>query len=102
MITITRTPDTITVCGHAGYAPHGQDIVCASISSLFQTLIYSLMELTEDEIDHRQMEDIHIVFLENLSELGQLLVDSFFVGVKGVAASYPDYVTVTDCHDMRE
>lgn len=28
----------VTVKGHAGYAPHGQDIVCAAVSALAQSL----------------------------------------------------------------
>jgi uncharacterized protein YsxB (DUF464 family) len=35
MITITKEGYKITVEGHAGYAPHGHDIVCSAVSSLF-------------------------------------------------------------------
>ena len=35
MITITKEGYKITVEGHAGYAPHGQDIVCSAVSTLF-------------------------------------------------------------------
>lgn len=37
---------TMRAEGHAGYAPAGQDIVCAAVSCLMQTLAYSA---TEDE-----------------------------------------------------
>ena len=35
---------TMRVEGHAGYAPAGQDIVCAAVSCLMQTLAYSAAE----------------------------------------------------------
>lgn len=35
---------TMRAEGHAGYAPAGQDIVCAAVSCLMQTLAYSAVE----------------------------------------------------------
>lgn len=35
---------TMRAEGHAGYAPAGQDIVCAAVSCLMQTLAYSAAE----------------------------------------------------------
>lgn len=32
----------IQVVGHANYAPHGHDIVCASVSTLLQVVAYTL------------------------------------------------------------
>ena len=32
----------VTVCGHAGHAPAGQDIVCAAVSALVYALAGSL------------------------------------------------------------
>ena len=32
----------LEACGHAGYAPAGQDIVCAGASTLMQALVYLL------------------------------------------------------------
>ena len=36
--------DRVTVTGHAGYAPKGQDIVCAAASALVFALIGSLRQ----------------------------------------------------------
>lgn len=38
----------INADGHAGYAKIGQDIVCAGVSVLLQTLAYRVMEITPD------------------------------------------------------
>lgn len=38
MITIRVTPNSIEAIGHANYAEHGKDIVCAAVSTLMQTL----------------------------------------------------------------
>ena len=43
MIVITGHDDyRITIEGHANYAPPGQDIVCASVSTLVQVLIKTI------------------------------------------------------------
>lgn len=96
MVTITRTKDRIIIHGHAGYAEHGKDIVCAGISTLAQTLIQSLDILTDDEIEFyidEQSATIDIKFW-TLSERAQVLVESFFIGVEGVHLAFPDFVQI--------
>lgn len=53
MIDISIRRDGITISGHAGYAPAGQDIVCAGVSALTQTLIKSIEDLTSDKIKYK-------------------------------------------------
>ena len=95
MIVIKVRENGILVDGHAGYAEHGKDIVCAGVSVLAQNLISSLEALTEDRIRHH-VEPGHIsIEYENLSERGMLLVDSFFIGVSSISESYGvDYVQI--------
>lgn len=42
----------IKVKGHAGYAPHGQDIVCAGVSAILQTAVLGLEALANSHPDH--------------------------------------------------
>ncbi|MCI7181565.1 MAG: ribosomal-processing cysteine protease Prp [Schaedlerella sp.] len=42
MIEVIVHQDGIKISGHAGYAPQGQDIVCAAVSAITQTLIKSI------------------------------------------------------------
>ena len=35
----------LVVSGHAGSAPHGKDIICAAVSALVQTYLFSLQRL---------------------------------------------------------
>lgn len=103
MIVITRAENSITIKGHANYAPRGQDIVCAAVSTLTQTLIASLEELTKEDLSYQaEAGNVEIVFNEDLSEIAQLLIKSFFIGANGIAAAYPDHVTVTDCRGLSE
>lgn len=92
MITVIREPHCITVSGHAKYAPAGQDIVCASVSALAQTLAYSpyLHPVSVDSVEGF----LQIVLKKDLSEAEEVLVESFFIGINAIADQYPDYVKV--------
>ena len=69
---------------HAGYSAEGQDIVCAAVSALVINFVNSLDELTDDhyQIDVNQEDaEIDVVFTEELSEEGSLLLRSLILGL---------------------
>ena len=92
MVTITHKNGLITVKGHAGYAERGNDIICAGVSTLIQTLIKSIEDLTADKIDYTVTSGNVILKYGDLSELSQVLISSFFIGCELIANTYPDYV----------
>lgn len=94
MITIRQEGNRITAEGHAGYAPYGQDIVCAAISALLQTLTQSVEELTNCEIKSDLRPGKAVIEYEDETKETALLVESFFIGVSGIAAAYPENVEV--------
>ena len=95
MIVVSRSDSGISLKGHAGYAEHGKDVVCAGISTLIQSLIKSVEELTEDKIIYSMSPGKVDIKHGNLSRDAQLLIDSFFVGCELIACSYPNYVKLT-------
>ena len=95
MITIRQENNRITAEGHAGYAPYGQDIVCAAISALLQTFVQSVEELTNCEIKSDLRPGKAVIEYEDETDEGvALLVESFFIGVSGIAAAYPENVEI--------
>ena len=94
MIEITVRPDHVTVNGHARHGPPGEDIVCAAVSALAQTLTESFEALTVDPVRIVKEEGYISIWYRNLSESGKLLVDSFFIGICGIADSYPDCIKI--------
>lgn len=98
MIKIIREKGKIVVSGHAGAGPPGHDVVCAAISALTQTLIYSLEELTGDEFYSDLRQGFAVIEYDEgqLSRSGRILVESFFIGVCGVAISAPNNVAVIE------
>ncbi|MDD3338440.1 MAG: ribosomal-processing cysteine protease Prp [Lachnospiraceae bacterium] len=94
MIEVSVRKDGITISGHSGYAPPGQDIVCAGVSTLAQTLISSIEDLTQDKITYSVSPGRADINYGNLSEKSQTLVDSFFVGICAIVNGWSDYVRV--------
>ena len=95
MIVITGYDDLrITIEGHANYAPLGQDIVCASISTLVQVLIKCIEEMTEDKIEYSIRPGLVDTKFRDLSAKAQLLVSSFFIGAQMISEQYPNNVKI--------
>lgn len=95
MIVINHTHGKISIKGHAGYAAHGQDIVCAAISTLTQVFLASVEELTEDNLKSDIRAGNAFIEYGNLSERAQVLMDSFFIGVHMIADEYPHHVKLS-------
>lgn len=94
MIEVRIRPERIEISGHAGYAEYGKDIVCAGVTALTQTLIQSIDDLTDDEIEYRISPGKVEVEYRNLSEKSKTLVDSFFIGICLIAEEFPEHVKV--------
>ena len=100
MISISVSDDTIEIRGHAGYAPQGQDIVCAGVTALTQTLVESLETLTGNEIKYDMSPGRVDIEIKDPDEDAQLLMDSFFVGAEMIADEFPEYVRVEIRNDL--
>jgi uncharacterized protein YsxB (DUF464 family) len=92
MITITHKDNRIAIKGHANYAPYGQDIVCAAVSTLVQTFVASAHTLTPGALKVDMSPGNTVIEYKELSAEAHLLVSSFFIGLGMVALDYPDYV----------
>lgn len=89
MITVLLTPNKIHVSGHANTAPYGSDIVCAAVSALTLTLIRGLKEIALME-PYESVEQGNIcIGWQTINDTGKALVDTWFLGICGIAAEYP-------------
>lgn len=80
-----------TCKGHAGYAAHGRDIVCASISVLVINTINSLELITKESLDVETDENtgfIKCIFSSSLQSNSITLVDSMILGLQNIMSEY--------------
>lgn len=94
MIEASVRKGEIKISGHANYAVHGSDIVCAGVTALMQTLIKSIKDLTDDKIEYEISPGRVDIKYGNLSEKSKTLVDSFFIGICMIADEFPEYVRI--------
>lgn len=99
MIQIYMDGSKILVEGHAGFAPPGQDIICAGVSALTQTLVQALDVLAPGEAAFYIEPGKAVIQFQMHSEKSRLLVSSFFIGVEMIAQEYPENVTLV-CTDQ--
>ncbi len=95
MIEVTVQKHEIRISGHAHYAEKGKDIVCAAVSALEYTLTKALEVIAGENLRYEEKEGQVTIGFGELSEKGQAIVDTFFVGILGVIESYPQYVRLT-------
>ncbi len=77
--------------GHAGYAEHGNDIVCAAVSMLVTNTINSIEEFTSDVFEYKEDEKKGRMEFKIISEVTpetKLLLKSFFLGLKMIQEAY--------------
>ena len=68
--------------------------MCAGVTSLAQTLIKSILDLTEDTMEYEMQPGLVEIKYGNLSERSRTLVDSFFIGICLIADEFPEYIRI--------
>lgn len=94
MIVVSVRLDGIKIEGHAGYAEAGKDIVCAGVTVLTENLIESIEGLTADKIQYEISPGKVDIHCKDLSGVGKLLVDSFFLGICSIEQDFPEYIKI--------
>lgn len=89
MITVLVAPNKIHLSGHANTAPWGSDIVCAAVSALTLTLIRGLREIARIGLCESVEEGNICIEWQTINDTGKALVDTWFLGICGIAAEYP-------------
>jgi hypothetical protein len=77
--------------GHAGYAPEGEDIICAGVSSLVINTVNSLAYFTKTKFSADSEEEtgkLAVSFQEPADHDGDLLMRSLVLGLQGIQNTY--------------
>ncbi len=101
MIDISYCPSlcSVRILGHAGSAPKGEDLVCAAVTALAQTLAANVQELAA----HGVLADKQVYLMPGLAEIrctprqefrsvAVLVFDVVCTGLEKLAQTYPRYL----------
>lgn len=84
--------EEIWVIGHANTAPHGQDIVCAGVSALTQSILIGLNEHTKARFTHEVKPGYFNIKMLRQNERARALLDTLVSGLIQMARAYPDTI----------
>ena len=107
MITVELTRDergdivAYRVEGHSGWAARGSDIVCAGVAALTQAAALGLdrhvgVPLETEARDGYLMCRLLPGAPEGAAKEAQAVLATMVIGLREIAAAYPDYVTVVE------
>ena len=80
--------------GHAGYAPNGEDIVCAAISILATTCANSLTLVAGMKPEIIQKDALLEVKLRRPNRKARVVFDVFVTGVNSLGKEYPHHLEI--------
>ncbi len=88
-------PSRIFASGHADFAEHGSDVVCAAVSAILQAARLGLAEYAGIALDAEQASgDLRLSWPPAAREDASLraIVGTAELSVERIAGQYPDYV----------
>ncbi len=88
----------IVVKGHANFNNFGNDIVCAAVSTLVQTGIYSIQKLTEYKqkvIKEKNLLSVEINLTDSKNEQKLLIIlETIIIGLEEIYKKYPKNIKI--------
>jgi len=87
------------ITGHAGYAPHGRDIVCAAVSALAQATVLGLeeflsrkpaVEMCKGKLCCQLAQDLSL----QERERAQAILGTLKLGLQAIKESYSSYIKI--------
>ncbi len=104
IVEVKREEGSITyvrASGHTDFAVHGEDIVCAGISSIIQTAILGVKNILKvDIMSTRDDGIIEIVVPQELDSKKkadiQIILETMLCGLKDLGSSYPNNINIKE------
>lgn len=99
MISQNGSPVGFEVTGHAGYAPHGQDIVCSGISTVVTGGINALVIVADrDKLTYEykaESGNMSFMFASGVtSETVEAIMMTIHTQLETVQETYPQHITI--------
>ena len=85
-----------TVRGHSGYAPEGEDIVCAAVSAITQTAMMGLKRFAPDTRARWREGDAPLLEVEvpHPTRETEVILTTMVIGLEDILSGVPQYVRI--------
>ena len=95
MIKVEFSKENIIVSGHANYKEYGNDIVCASVSSIIYTTINGILNINKGAIKYTDNVTLEINILSK-DEITIKLINNMLELLKDLERQYPKNIIVKE------
>ena len=103
MVTVTLTRKhtdsiiAVAVRGHADYAPHGEDIVCAAVSTLAQTALLGLLRYAAHPVRYKiKTGSLSLELEKEPTAVTDTILETMTLGLEEIARNFPDRVQIQE------
>lgn len=89
------------VTGHSNLAPAGEDIVCAAVSALAQTIVIGLYQVLQQKPDYVIEDGLLRCFInQDLNHIQRreatVLLETMLLGIQNIQQQYPEVIVIDD------
>lgn len=85
----------VSLCGHAGFADFGKDIVCAGVSSILTTTVNAILSFDDKAIEIEDKSDF-IINVKKCDEITEKLLENMVLLFQELEESYPKNVKIKE------
>ena len=93
MISVKKKANIITISGHANYSD-GEDIVCASVSSIMYTTVNALLRFDDKSISYKDDNNIVTIEILNNTHESEILIINMMALYSELASQYPKNIKI--------
>ncbi len=95
MILVESIGKNITITGHANYAVYGEDIVCASCSSIVYTTVNAILNFDKEAIDFLDNDKKMIIIIKSEDNITLTLINNMVELLTELQNKYPKNIKVS-------
>lgn len=94
MIRVVKENNYIKISGHANYAEYGQDIVCASVSSIVYTTVNGILNFDSEAIKVIDEDNFEIIINKD-DKITSTLINNMMVLLEDIETKYPKEIKIS-------
>lgn len=95
MILVRISDNQINISGHANYSD-GNDIVCASVSSIMYTTVNAIMSFNKDAIIYEDDNSVVSIKIKSKDEITSKLIKNMLNLFESLANDYPKNIKIIE------
>ncbi len=96
MLKVKINKNNIIITGHAKYADYGQDIVCASISSIVITSINAALKLEANSLKYTEEKDKLTINILSDNKNITIIINNMLDMLKELSLEYPKNIKIEE------